>query len=495
IYRKWEYRYIDYPVSRYRPMFYPTTDAPATTEPTTEEPTTEEPTTEASIAAETTTEEPTTETTTEEPSTEEPVAESVTLTATEIYKIAAAYTVEVSVTGNGFTATGSGFFISTDGQVVTNYHVIDDATEITVTDYSGNTYTVTQILAYDEDMDIAVLKVDAETTAAVLNKGLPETGDTIYTLGSSKSLTDTFSDGIVSNPARVIEEVNPDMEYIQITAPISNGNSGGPLINNKGEVIGINSMGYTSGQNINFAIPVKYLDELDYSNPLTIDEFVQLSIPDGCIVASTYSVNLKPGGSGCIQIQLVDLPSDSTVVFQSSTNAINCEWSDWYYNNSTKLTDTTFLYISAIDTVSDGYILIYIKDYPTIQIKITVNISAYGSSLYAFGDTACPDFGAYTGVAPTSILLSDNAEIISFAYQATDLSAAGNDATTDFVGYTTYLDSYGFTLYKTESESQNGYYYDQYYYLNKSTGESILLRKYYTNSQKSVISRIAIAIG
>ena len=202
-----------------------------------------------------------------------PPADDKPLTAVEVHNIASKYTVEVNAENNQYVSTGSGFFISDDGQVVTNYHVIDGMYTITVTDYNNNTYKVDEVLAFDADMDIAVLKVDAVSTPAVLNPDVPATGSDAYTLGSSTGLTDTFSNGIISNGSRVVEEYNPNMTYIQTTAPISNGNSGGPLINNKAEVIGINTWGRTDGQNLNFAIPVKYLDALDYSNPMTMSEF------------------------------------------------------------------------------------------------------------------------------------------------------------------------------------------------------------------------------
>ena len=192
------------------------------------------------------------------------------LESSEVFKVAKKYTVEINVTKEGNTgSTGTGFFISTDGKVVTNYHVIDKAIGIKVTDCNNKTYTVSEVLAYDKNIDIAVLKISASSTAAVLNKTDYETGDRVYTLGSSLGLTYTFADGLISTKSRK----DGNMYYIQTSAPISPGNSGGPLIDEYGRVIGINTFVLVDGQNLNFAVPVYYLDQLDYNTPISAEEY------------------------------------------------------------------------------------------------------------------------------------------------------------------------------------------------------------------------------
>ena len=196
----------------------------------------------------------------------------------DIYKMAEEYTVEIQVSGNGFTATGSGFFVSADGNIVTNYHVIEDATNITVLDNKNKKYSCNKIVAYDANIDLAIIDIDVKDHAYAKISYSYGTGDMIYTLGSSKGLEYTFADGLISTKSRKVEDYNKDVSYIQISAPISSGNSGGPLINDKGEVIGVNTWSRTSGQNLNFAVPLSYLKTITHYN-YTLAEFIKNSKP------------------------------------------------------------------------------------------------------------------------------------------------------------------------------------------------------------------------
>lgn len=154
---------------------------------------------------------------------------------------------------------GSGFFISSDGEIITNYHVIKSAYSLKVTLLSGNTYTVSSVISYDSAQDIAMIKINLSDTPFIkISTEDVKTGDTVYALGSSLGLIDSLSSGIVSNPDRLVAGVH----YIQMTTPISSGNSGGPLVNSKGELVGINTMSATYGQNLNFAIKAERIGEL-----------------------------------------------------------------------------------------------------------------------------------------------------------------------------------------------------------------------------------------
>ncbi|MBQ7879212.1 MAG: serine protease [Clostridia bacterium] len=168
-------------------------------------------------------------------------------------------------------ALGSCFSISQDGRFVTNYHVIDGAysAEIAV---NGATYDVSSVLAYDKDLDLAVLKVNGRGFSAVkLEKTDINGGETVYAVGSSEGYTLSFSTGVIASPDRVIDGVH----YIQHEAAISHGNSGGPLYNAYGEVIGVNTMTNIEGQNLNFAVACSELDKLSYAETLTVAEFYE----------------------------------------------------------------------------------------------------------------------------------------------------------------------------------------------------------------------------
>ncbi len=191
-------------------------------------------------------------------------------TATEISSQALNYVGEIITydkNGNSHMI-GTGFVYSCDGKIITNFHVLDGAYSAVIV-IDGVTYQVREILAYDENIDLAVIKVDGTfSNYANICKNEISVGTTIYAIGSSRGLTNTFSQGIVTYYNRVVDDVS----YIQHDASITNGNSGGPLINEYGEVIGINTWGITDSQNLNFAVFVKELDNLKFGAPKTLGE-------------------------------------------------------------------------------------------------------------------------------------------------------------------------------------------------------------------------------
>jgi hypothetical protein len=193
----------------------------------------------------------------------------VKLAPEEIYEKCTAATVQV----NTNIGLGSGFFIN-NGIIVTNYHVIKDASSINVQLQNGKQYQVDYIVGYNRDLDIAILSIPSENNILVINQHGIKAGEDLYTLGSSLGFADTFTNGIISNISRVIDKVN----YIQINAAITNGNSGGPLINSYGEVIGINSAMLENGQNLNFAININQLYQVSTGNPVTVTEFSKREI-------------------------------------------------------------------------------------------------------------------------------------------------------------------------------------------------------------------------
>ncbi|MES0879589.1 Do family serine endopeptidase [Roseibium sp. SCP14] len=153
---------------------------------------------------------------------------------------------------------GSGFFISKDGYVVTNHHVIDRGTEFTVIDQNGDEYDATLIGA-DQRTDLALLKVDAgeDFTYVDFAKEAPQVGEWTVAIGNPFGLGGSVTAGIVSARGRDIG-AGPYDDFIQIDAPVNRGNSGGPAFNMKGEVIGVNAAIFSpSGGNVGiaFAIP------------------------------------------------------------------------------------------------------------------------------------------------------------------------------------------------------------------------------------------------
>ena len=150
--------------------------------------------------------------------------------------------------------TGSGFFVR-PGQVLTNLHVVEGAhhAEVRTFEGKGKTYPVAGLTSVDEDGDLAVLNVDmpaeranvVETTSAV-----PEEGEHVFVIGNPLRLEGSVADGIVS----AVREVPGLGRIVQITAPISHGNSGSPVFNMKGQVLGVVTIRVMNGQNINLAL-------------------------------------------------------------------------------------------------------------------------------------------------------------------------------------------------------------------------------------------------
>jgi len=157
---------------------------------------------------------------------------------------------------------GSGFIIDKQGHILTNYHVVGDASSLEVTLHNKKTYRA-KVIGRDRGHDLAVIQIDApDLTPAVLgeSKNL-QVGQKVFAIGNPFGLTGTMTRGIISSlrPIRSPEGAYIE-EAIQTDAAINPGNSGGPLLNSHGEVIGINSMIATGGSNqsagIGFAIPI-----------------------------------------------------------------------------------------------------------------------------------------------------------------------------------------------------------------------------------------------
>lgn len=172
---------------------------------------------------------------------------------------------------DGSTSVGSGFFIDDMGTVATSYHVIDAANEISVEVSDGGKYDVRKIMDVSEIYDIAVIKIDMEGNPYLKRcEEKIRTGEAVYAVGSSLGfLNGTFSDGMISNAVRNVGII----ECVQTTAAISEGNSGGPLVNAYGEVIGINAFSYQGGENLNLAVRIETLDELDMDKDWSMNQF------------------------------------------------------------------------------------------------------------------------------------------------------------------------------------------------------------------------------
>ena len=246
------------------------------------------------------------------------------LTPGQVYAYAVNSVVAISstvVSSNGFygmqegTATGSGFILTENGYVVTNYHVIEDATAVSVITHDGTEYTAA-IVGADESNDVAVLKVEATGLPAVKlgSSDALVIGDMVVAIGNPLGeLTSTQTVGYVSGKDRDVNTDNSIISMIQTDAAINSGNSGGPLFNMYGEVVGITTAKYsgTSGsgasiEGIGFAIPIDDVagiisDLMDYGYVTGAYMGISVSDTDESSAAmfglptGAYVVSVEPG--------------------------------------------------------------------------------------------------------------------------------------------------------------------------------------------------------
>lgn len=161
--------------------------------------------------------------------------------------------------------------MASDGYILTNAHVVDQTKKLSVTLANGRTFKATAVQS-DELTDLAVLRIDTKgsaecqlTPAPLGDSSTLHSGDCVVAVGCPVGLDFTVTSGVVSNPKRSAAEVGAHTmkgSFIQTDAALNSGNSGGPLVNDRGEVVGINSMGLTNTQAIGFAIPINRAREI-----------------------------------------------------------------------------------------------------------------------------------------------------------------------------------------------------------------------------------------
>ncbi len=349
--------------------------------------------------------------------------------ATDINKQALNYVGEIIVYDKQGKELGlaTGFVYSRDGKIITNYHVIEDAYSAKIT-INGKSYQITQVLAYDSNIDLAVLKVNSTfNTYAKICKNPIEVGSTVYAIGSSRGMTNTFSQGIVTYYDRVVDGVS----HLQHDASITNGNSGGPLINEYGEVVGINTWGITNSQNLNFAVFTKELDNLKFGTPMTMAEFYEslldpyevleewilenynhkgntyISFDYEVQVSTYYVISVNYYESDFLTVSSYYVFEDGSSAFFSLTlseNSKSCYYECIYRNSNSSVKNTMEGYINANNFTSKSSLSNYsykgnnkYKEYiveylAPKQTKDAVNWFDWALSYYGIGLTI-EDFG------------------------------------------------------------------------------------------------------
>ena len=234
-------------------------------------------------------------------------AQGAVLPYTQIYDraILSAVSIQAS-TGRGYGSAGSGVVLTEDGYIITNAHVVAGAREVTVMFHDNRTLPAS-LVGFHAVEDLAVLKVEASglTPAQFGDSSVLRIGEPVAALGDSLGYRATFTDGIVSALDREVE-VEVTMSLIQTTAAINYGNSGGPLLNRYGQVVGINTIKIVtedgSAEGLGFAIPsrrVKYVaDHLIAGEEIKTGRF-------------GFSVNRIPVVGGGLELLIVEKDSDA----------------------------------------------------------------------------------------------------------------------------------------------------------------------------------------
>jgi serine protease Do len=205
---------------------------------------------------------------------------------------------------------GSGFIISTDGYIVTNAHVVQEADEITIIMADDKGKYKARRIAADSSADLAILKIDPNSPLPTIDLGYSDdlmTGETVLAIGNPFGYQSSLTDGIISAIHRDIElgEAVAMSDLVQISAPINPGNSGGPLLNINGQVIGINTAIRKTAQGISFAIPI---DKLRSTIPLMLNLEKMRRIDLGLTTTYHKTPQNKQGAS---------LPGQDTITVQS----------------------------------------------------------------------------------------------------------------------------------------------------------------------------------
>ncbi|HAN10266.1 MAG TPA: hypothetical protein DCP90_06615 [Clostridiales bacterium] len=234
---------------------------------------------------------------------------------------------------------GSGVIIGEDGVIVTNYHVIAGGWYYSVlfedSEKSGIKYETYSVLNTNKKKDLALLKIRAKKTPVPLRKQNDIIrGQRVVAIGSPLGLMNTFSEGIISGIRKT-----ENYDFIQTTAPISPGSSGGALLNLYGELVGITAAHFIDGQNINVAVPAKYVLELleqratiinrEIMNNYSIFKFENIEIMFDGIFRSRYDENYK--------IALYQCRQDSNDLSELIKNPIFCSALEDYYIEKIKI--------------------------------------------------------------------------------------------------------------------------------------------------------------
>jgi|GEM_PF-1028518 len=304
------------------------------------------------------------------------------LSSEEIYAKAsdAVFKIDTKILSDADFGSGSGFFITSDGIAVTNMHVIALMSSASITMTDASTYPVEGILALHPEADIAIIKIKGSgfPYLEVGDPSMLRTAQRIYCLGSPYGFDNTISDGLVSNVKREYE----DYTYIQISAPIAPGSSGGALLNEYGQVVGITTSGFEQGQ-VNLAVPISELATA-FRFPATRSiRYLQAHYHFGCLpVGETYA-ETEPNDDKPTQTM-----ENDTIMFGVITGADDVD----YYKLEVKEEAEMFISLTSDERHSAG-LRFEISD---PSGKVILESRHYNGEIFSLAEGLGASKGSYT---------------------------------------------------------------------------------------------------
>jgi len=250
------------------------------------------------------------------------------LSAADIFKTTSSSIADLTVLDrDGTVSIGTAFLaFGDDGLAVTALHVVDDAIAARATFEDGQEYDILGLVDKDEDNDIALIRID-ETGRKPLPLGLlpPDIGSKAYVIGSSEGLEFSISDGLISQ----VRKLDKTTTVYQFSCPSSPGNSGGPVLDSHGNVVGVVSFQLVDGQNLNFAIPSSYILHLKSTNPTK----------KWALMRREQEEAIKAGGTTTPEAHVVEIGTSETV-YATAGDIVRLKG---HYSDSERPLDHSFL--------------------------------------------------------------------------------------------------------------------------------------------------------
>ena len=365
--------------------------------------------------------------------------------------------------------SGSGFFVSESGVAVTNFHVISGAADASVVLSDGRECRVSGVYNWNEEEDWAVIQVEGSGFSALTvgSESSAVGGAKAYAIGSPLGLQNTMTDGMISNPSRM----DGNVRYLQTSAAISHGSSGGALINKYGEVIGVTSAGYEEGQNLNLALPMSYVNYTDLGELTPLSSAARVEY--GMIYIEEAEILLSMSDDAYVIHAYVDVESDADYYLQYSfqdPEIVDAEWGDWY--NDAHSIDLT-LWPREVGT-SALTVWLYTTEGTLLDAKF-------------MSVTVLPSESTPTGGGTLNILGSDSVTVPLNGSERRTIYAFPGE--TDEVCYLKYMIDDPNIVSCSWAEEWDDYYYLDLFIFPQTTGTTNITLVYYTESNVTLATR------